>query len=561
MTQLPMHASHSPLSTSVAALRLPERPRLAPGLKLAGQMRESAFVDPPWLLEREGAGYVQVTRLLYHVAEQCTGDQTVEEIAEHVSLAIGRRVSVDNVRYLLANWLVPRGLVVKIDGRLIEPSNVGPRSPLALNLRTRMLSPRVIDPTARLFSHLYWPPVLLAILCVAALAEGWLYLVHGVSGALHDLLYTPAWMLVAIAVLVASAAIHELGHAAALTYGGGKVKEMGIGLYLVYPAFYTDVSDNYRLGRWARVRTDLGGFYFNLLLALGLLGVYARTGQEFLLLVVVLINLEIVHQLFPFVRLDGYWALADLTGLRDFFRYMGAFVTSVLPVRLPGHPKLPPLKVWARVIFAAYIVVAVPLLGLLLFLMVRGFPRILGTALDSLREQSVSFVQAQATGDPFGMGFAVLQMGLLALPTIGLVLTLSALARRALAALWAWSKPTLLRRVTAGAAVGVATMTLLALWAPQLPLANGSGLLYARVSFAPIRPHVRNLVSIVGTARHAGRADGAPPRDESAQTLAIQPADVAAAEVAPLTPDGTGASASSTPSTTTNRPPTRRGPR
>jgi putative peptide zinc metalloprotease protein len=32
---------------------------------------------------------------------------------------------------------------------------------------------------------------------------------------------------------------------------------MGVGLYAFYPAFYTDVSDNYRLGRWARLRTDL----------------------------------------------------------------------------------------------------------------------------------------------------------------------------------------------------------------------------------------------------------------------------------------------------------------
>ena len=35
-----------------------------------------------------------------------------------------------------------------------------------------------------------------------------------------------------------------------------------------------------------------------------------------LLLVVVLTNLEIIHQLLPFVRLDGYWALADLTGAK-----------------------------------------------------------------------------------------------------------------------------------------------------------------------------------------------------------------------------------------------------
>jgi putative peptide zinc metalloprotease protein len=46
---------------------------------------------------------------------------------------------------------------------------------------------------------------------------------------------------------------------------------MGVGLYLFYPVFYSDVTDSYRLGRSARVRTDLGGVYFHLIFALGLI--------------------------------------------------------------------------------------------------------------------------------------------------------------------------------------------------------------------------------------------------------------------------------------------------
>src|SRR5918998_2631980 len=103
---------------------------------------------------------------------------------------------------------------------------------------------------------------------------------------------------------------------------------MGAGIYMVYPAFYTDVSDNYRLPRWARVRTDLGGFYFNLIFVLGLMGLYVVTGQQFLLLVVVLINLEIIHQLLPFVRLDGYWTLADITGIPDLFTHIGPYLRT-----------------------------------------------------------------------------------------------------------------------------------------------------------------------------------------------------------------------------------------
>src|SRR5881275_273302 len=118
------------------------------------------------------------------------------------------------------------------------------------------------------------------IVVLSLLALGWLFLMHGVAAGARSLLYAPALMIVALAVTALGAAFHELGHAAALSYGGGTPKGMGVGLYLVYPAFYTDVSDNYRLARWARVRTDLAGVLFHCVFMLGLVSIYALTDWE-----------------------------------------------------------------------------------------------------------------------------------------------------------------------------------------------------------------------------------------------------------------------------------------
>jgi putative peptide zinc metalloprotease protein len=38
---------------------------------------------------------------------------------------------------------------------------------------------------------------------------------------------------------------------------------IGVGIYLVWPSFFTNVTDSYRLSRAGRLRTDLGGVYFN----------------------------------------------------------------------------------------------------------------------------------------------------------------------------------------------------------------------------------------------------------------------------------------------------------
>ena len=107
---------------------------------------------------------------------------------------------------------------------------------------------------------------------------------------------------------------------------GAKGTKYWSGFYLIYPAFYTDTTESYRLGRWGRVRTDLGGFYFHLLFAVGLVAAYLRSGYDILLLAILLINLDMARQLIPFVRLDGYWLLSDLTGIPDLFTQMGSFI-------------------------------------------------------------------------------------------------------------------------------------------------------------------------------------------------------------------------------------------
>src|SRR5437879_2722167 len=96
---------------------VPAKPKLAPRVTLAGQMQESAFIDPPWLIEREGSGYIQVSELIYRVAEQSDGRRTPERIARRISKN-GMPVSSPTVEGLIAQLLVPRGLVVGADGKV-----------------------------------------------------------------------------------------------------------------------------------------------------------------------------------------------------------------------------------------------------------------------------------------------------------------------------------------------------------------------------------------------------------------------------------------------------------
>jgi len=159
----------------------------------------------------------------------------------------------------------------------------------------------------------------------------------------RHLQFQKALFLAVVVVTVLSAGFHEFGHAAAARYGGSTPGAMGFGIYLFWPAFYTDVTDSYRLGRGGRVRTDLGGLYFNALVVLMSFGVWWLTGWHAVLLIVATQVLQMIRQLAPLLRFDGYHVLADLTGVPDLFTRIKPVLLSFVPFR-PSDPRVTELK-------------------------------------------------------------------------------------------------------------------------------------------------------------------------------------------------------------------------
>ena len=429
-------ASPTPEAGNVEGSESTDRPVLATGVRLIGALQGGGFDQQQWLIQRDGQ-FVQVTELLYRIAEQIDGKQTLDEIAARVSASSDWIINTAQIRKLLQTSFIPLRLLAGEERQNTVTASHA-RSPLRVNMRMKMLSPSFIDSITRVLQYLYAPPVMIGLLFVVGAAHEWLYLAHGVDARLLEVFTKPGLLLATIGVMVLAGIFHEFGHAAALRYGGGKVRGMGAGFYLIYPAFFTDVTDSYRLGRWARVRTDLGGFYFYLIFALGLIGLYWLTDQEFLLIVVVLINFDILYQLLPFVRLDGYWAFADLTGIPDPLSQMAPFMRSMRGRGTGSGSRLPQLKPWVKVAFIIYTALTIPVLGVLLYLMVTRLPMVLGRLWASLQSQAAVFASAQSDGNPLSMAATAVQMLLLVLLGIGITYVVYNLARRPLAALWGW---------------------------------------------------------------------------------------------------------------------------
>ena len=436
-----------------------ERPTLAPNVTLVGPMSGTAFQKPQWLVQR-GDRYLQVSEILYRVAELADGTRTLEDIAVLVSAATRVEVTPHDVRTLVETRLVPNGIVAGGEGTGIAAARQS--SPLAVQLGAALIGPRAIAPFSWLARVFFFPGVVLAALAASIAARMWLYGTHGLSGPIERVIYEPWHAGALAAIAVASAAFHELGHATALRVAGGRARGMGVGFYLIYPVFYTDVTDSYRLGRWRRLLTDLGGFYFNLVFALGVFGAYAVTRADWLLLAVALVDLEVLHQMLPLGRLDGYWILADLAGVPDFFSIAAPFGRRVV-----GQPSgLPAMRPLANVVVALYLVLIVPAFGLLAYLVARAAPHVAVATLDSFLLQAARFEDARAAQDLASGAGAVSQGVILTLPLFAVTVFLIGIVRWMLRFFLAVAGRSLIQRTASLASVAAAIVLLVALWSP-----------------------------------------------------------------------------------------------
>ena len=204
-------------------------------------------------------------------------------------------------------------------------------------------------PLKRSGSLFRWP-VVVAVAGTLLAVDYWLLAVHGLGSGLQQVLHNPVDLLVVLGLSVLCAAFHECGHAAGCHYGDARPGMIGVGIYLVWPAFFANVTDSYRLSRAGRLRTDLGGLYFNLIFMLALAGTYSATSAEVLLLVIAVTHLEMLEQLLPFVRFDGYFILSDLAGAPDLFARIGPILRRAIPSRAVPSRAVPSRAVPSRAV-------------------------------------------------------------------------------------------------------------------------------------------------------------------------------------------------------------------
>ena len=232
---------------SPAGARGPAWPaRLAEGVELLGEYKDSAYSQPPSLVRRADGQVIQMSPLLYQVACRIDSSRGPDTIAALVSADLGRTLNAEQVRYLITAKLLPLGVVAaKGVPRALPKAN-----PLfALRARGTLLPERTVNLVGAFLRPLFQWPVVVAVAVSMLAVDWWLFAVHGLGGGIGQVLRDPVDLLVVFGLSLVSAVFHECGHATGCRYGGARPGVIGVGIYLVWPSFFTNVTDSYRLSR------------------------------------------------------------------------------------------------------------------------------------------------------------------------------------------------------------------------------------------------------------------------------------------------------------------------
>ena len=438
-------------------------PRLAAGVELLGEYQGSGYSQPPSLVRRADGQVIQMSALLYRVACRIDGFRDPAAIAELASGDLGRSLTADQVRYLITAKLLPLGVVAG------EAPAAAPKANplLALRARGTLLPERAANAAGALLTPLFRGPVVVAVVVSVVAVDWWLFAVHGLGGGARQVLRDPVALLVVLGLSLVSAVFHECGHAAGCRYGGARPGVIGVGIYLVWPAFFTNVTDSYRLSRAGRLRTDLGGLYFNAVFMLALAGIYAATSSEVLLLAIAFTHLEMLEQLMPFVRFDGYFILSDLIGVPDLFARIAPVLRSAVSRGRYRDPRVTGMRRSARIAVTAWVLCVIPLLTFSMGYLLLYLPAV-NRALWNSASLQAHLMTAAVHGHRYAMAAVdAIGIALMTLSLAGSLYVVTGLARRLTALGLRWSAGRPARRLLAGAA-GLAVLAgLAAFWTLQ----------------------------------------------------------------------------------------------
>lgn len=153
-------------------------------------------------------------------------------------------------------------------------------------------------------------------------------------------------------IIVFTTALHELGHGATCKKYGGRVREAGFLLMLFIPCLYVNVSDAWMIpSRKKRLAITIAGGYIDVInWALSVLvwrvTIPGTLVNDIAFLVLVACGSRSIVNFNPFVRMDGYYILADVLNYSNLYSTSHGYWKGLMSWAFWGSEKPATPKRW-----------------------------------------------------------------------------------------------------------------------------------------------------------------------------------------------------------------------
>jgi len=318
------------------SFRIPP-PRTTTGLEIVSFSSSSRLET--YLACLPSGRVLEISGLLRDMLLLMDGSRSSEEIAARLSASGARRIPASQVNQTLEKVLCPNGLVAEAEGEGNPPQKT--RTPGAKTQGIELCPARLLIPYTRRLGILFHRPVFLVSLTLITLCMVVLFHPVLLSGrGTWPARLCPEESGILYLLILLSVLFHELGHLSACTFHGCRHGELRFGLYLIFPVFYSNVTRAWSLPRRARIAVDLGGIYFQMLLAIPALAAYWITSRPVWIYFCLALVSMAAFALNPFLRFDGYWLCSDLLGVPNLRARSRLYLQQILLRALGG--KVPP---------------------------------------------------------------------------------------------------------------------------------------------------------------------------------------------------------------------------
>lgn len=302
------------------------------------------------------------------------GRRNVAEVFEVYDKLNPGKFSLQKLEQLVQGFLLPKSLLVDLTTPAVLPNISSNRASYVYG-KVRLIPRDVVYPVAKLFAWAFDKRLLVLWLATFVLTHVTFYLWILPAHRMHLNDFTGSTFSTVMLLSLVGAFIHEMGHASALVSHGCTQTEIGFGIYIYYPVLYTDVSEAWKLSRHRRALIDVGGVYFQSVFQLLLLSLFLINNSPILIYFFLFNDLIMFRTMNPFLRMDGYWLVADLFGIYNLreqsTKLIKHYVLKLFGFGRAGPTPLQILQPRTRVALAVYSLLSVTFFFYISVIMVR----------------------------------------------------------------------------------------------------------------------------------------------------------------------------------------------